>query len=54
MGFDVEQALLAGSRGYSSLQDMRIYVENVGGRLRRRSVPGEGTMVEGQVPVQAK
>ena len=54
VGFDVAQALQAGGRGYSSLQDMRIYVENVGGRLTVRSAPGEGTVVEGQVPVSTK
>lgn len=52
-GFDVAPALQAGSRGYSSLQDMRIYVENVGGKLTVRSAPGKGTVVEGQVPVKA-
>ncbi len=51
MGFDVAQALQAGSRGYSSLQDMRIYVENVGGQLAVRSMPGEETVIEGQVPI---
>lgn len=50
-GFDVAQALLAGGRGYSSLQDVRIYVENVGGWCDIRSAPGEGTVVSGAVPV---
>ena len=53
VGFDVAQALQAGGQGYSSLQDMRIYVENVGGRLAIRSAPGEGTVIEGQVPITA-
>ena len=53
-GFDVAQALQAGGRGYSSLQDMRIYVENVGGQLAVRSTPGEGTVIEGQVLMQTK
>ena len=53
-GFDVEQALQAGGKGYSSLQDMRIYVENVGGRLDIHSVMGEGTVVEGEVSVKIR
>jgi len=50
-GFDVAQAGRGGGKGYSSLQDMRTHVENVGGRLSIQSAPGEGTCVEGQVPV---
>jgi two-component system sensor histidine kinase NreB len=53
-GFDVEQAMQAGGRGYSSLQDMRIYVENVGGQLDICSAPGEGTVIQGQVPVTVR
>ncbi len=54
VGFDVAQALQAGSRGYSSLLDMRIYVENVGGRLDIRSAPGKGSLIEGQVPITTR
>lgn len=50
-GFDVKQALESDGKGYSSLQDMRIYVENVGGRLDICAIPGEGTVIQGQVPV---
>ena len=50
-GFDVEQALQASSKGYSSLQDMRTSVESVGGRLDIHSAPGGGTVISGQVPV---
>jgi signal transduction histidine kinase len=50
-GFDVEQAWQASGRGYSSLQDMRIYVENVGGQLDFCSAPGGGTVIQGRAPV---
>jgi signal transduction histidine kinase len=52
-GFDVASALAGGGKGYSSLQDMRTYVENVGGALVIRSVLGKGTIIDGQVPVKA-
>ncbi|MBN2390910.1 MAG: hypothetical protein JXR84_09310 [Anaerolineae bacterium] len=51
-GFDIVQALQAGGRGYSSLQDVKIYVENVGGWCDIRSMPGEGTVVSGTVPAR--
>jgi signal transduction histidine kinase len=50
-GFDAAQAWGGSSKGYSSLQDMRTHVENVGGRLNIQSAPGEGACVEGRVPV---
>lgn len=52
-GFDVASALAGGGKGYSSLQDMRTYVENVGGALDIRSALGKGTIIDGQVPVKA-
>ena len=51
-GFDVTQALRSGGRGYSSLQDVQIYVENVGGRCDIRSTSGEGTVISGVVPAR--
>lgn len=51
-GFDVAQALRVGGRGYSSLRDVQIYVENVGGWCDIRSTPGEGTVVSGTVPAR--
>jgi signal transduction histidine kinase len=49
-GFDVDAALAGGDKGYSSLQDLRIYVESVGGRLEVRSAHGEGTAIKGWQP----
>lgn len=46
-GFDVDPALAGGDKGYSSLKDLRIYVESVGGRLEVRSAHGEGTAIKG-------
>ena len=36
-GFDVMAAQAGGENGYSSLQDLRIYVESVDGRLEVES-----------------
>jgi signal transduction histidine kinase len=49
-GFDVAQASQPGRKGYSSLQDIRTYVESVGGKVQVQSAPGRGTLVYGQVP----
>jgi signal transduction histidine kinase len=53
-GFDMHSTLASGGKGYSSLQDMRIYVENVGGRLEICAAPGEGTVVRGGMPAIKK
>ena len=52
-GFDVAQALEPKAKGYSSLQDMRIYIESMGGRLEVRSTPGMGTTIDAWVPIKA-
>ncbi len=49
-GFDVDRALQIGSKGYSSLADMRSHAEGVDGVLRVSSAPGEGTVIGGWVP----
>lgn len=46
-GFDVDAALVGGEKGYSSLHDLRVYVESVGGWLEVRSARDEGTMIMG-------
>jgi two-component system sensor histidine kinase NreB len=48
-GFDVTSALAGNEKGYSSLQDLRIYVESVGGQLYVRSERITGTFVSGCV-----
>jgi signal transduction histidine kinase len=50
-GFDVVAAMQTSGKGYSSLQDMRIYVESTGGQLEINSSPGKGTMIQGWMPV---
>ena len=50
-GFDLLAAMQTSSKGYSSLQDMRIYVESTGGGLEIHSSPGKGTMIQGWMPV---
>jgi signal transduction histidine kinase len=50
-GFDVTTALAGNEKGYSSLQDLRIYVESVGGRLEVESDWKGGTVVSGWAPV---
>ncbi len=52
-GFDVDAALAGGDKGYSSLQDLRIYVESVGGQLEVQSALDSGTFVSGWVSVNA-
>lgn len=49
-GFDVTTILAGGEKGYSSLQDLRIYVESVSGKLYVRSEQSMGTFVSGWVP----
>ncbi len=51
-GFDVAQALQPKGKGYSSLQDMRIHIESVGGRLEVRSIPGAGTTIDAWAPIK--
>ena len=51
-GFDVTQALQPKAKGYSSLQDMRIHIESVGGRLEVRSTLGGGTTIDAWVPIK--
>jgi signal transduction histidine kinase len=50
-GFDVEAALAGGDKGYSSLNDLRIYVENMGGQLELRSTLTAGTTVRSWLQV---
>ncbi len=51
-GFDVAQALESKGKGYSSLQDLFIYIESVGGRLEVRSAAGRGTTITGWAPIK--
>lgn len=51
-GFDVADALQPKSKGYSSLQDMRIHIESAGGRLEVRSTPGTGTTIDAWTPIK--
>ncbi|MCP4540832.1 MAG: hypothetical protein GY832_27150 [Chloroflexi bacterium] len=53
-GFDVEQILQSSERGYSSLRDIRAYIENVDGELHIHSEPGAGTLIGGQVPISVE
>ncbi len=48
-GFDVDAAMAGGEKGYSSLQDLRIYIEGIGGRLEMGSTIGKGTSVQGRM-----
>lgn len=48
--FDVDAALAGGEKGYSSLQDLRIYVESVGGRLEVESEWKGGTVIDAWAP----
>jgi len=52
-GFIPAEALRPGVKGYTSLQDMRAYIESVGGRLEIHSAPGAGATIAGYVPVVA-
>ncbi len=49
-GFDLHAAFHATTKGYNSLQDMRIYIESTGGQLQIQSAPGQGTQIGGWVP----
>ena len=49
MGFDLQAVNAAGDKGYSSLQDMRVQMESVDGRLEILSVVGVGTEICGTV-----
>lgn len=51
-GFDVDTAMAGGEKGYSSLQDLRIYVESVGGHLAVQSSSDEGTSIRGWNPLK--
>jgi signal transduction histidine kinase len=51
LGFDVRDAMQATKKGYSSLQDMCIYIESTGGQLEIQSTPGKGTSLQGWTPV---
>lgn len=46
-GFDVQAAMAAGGKGYSSLEDMRVQMESVGGGLEIRSLVGAGSEIRG-------
>jgi signal transduction histidine kinase len=50
-GFDVAQVFQGSAKGYSSLADMRAYVESVGGELRFHSSKDNGTEVVGLIPI---
>jgi len=51
-GFDLGRALAEGGKGkgYSSLQDMHLYLESVGGRLEIETEAGKGTGIRGELP----
>lgn len=51
-GFDVTQALEPKAKGYSSLQDMSIYMKSIGGRLEVRSTPEMGTTIDAWTPIK--
>jgi signal transduction histidine kinase len=51
LGFNLLAAMQSSGKGYSSLQDMRIYVESTGGQLEITTAPGQGTKVQGWMPV---
>ncbi len=48
-GFDISEALKGGEKGYSSLQDSSIYVNNLGGRLSIEPRAESGTAVRGWI-----
>ena len=50
-GFDVATALAGNEKGYSSLNDLCIYVESVGGQLTARSAADQGAEVAGWTPL---
>lgn len=50
-GFDVTQAYQGYDKGYSSLLDMRLHMESVGGGVEVRSEVGVGTSVRGWAPL---
>lgn len=50
-GFDIGRAWQGGDKGYSSLLDMRLYMESVGGKVEVRSEVGVGTVVKGWAPL---
>jgi signal transduction histidine kinase len=50
-GFEFHTALKASEKGYSSLQDMCIYIESTGGKLEISSTPGQGTLIQGWSPI---
>jgi signal transduction histidine kinase len=49
-GFDIRAAYAATTKGYNSLQDMRIYVESTGGQFEIKSAPDAGTLIQGWTP----
>ncbi len=49
-GFDVPKALAKTGKGYSSLQDIKVTVESVGGEVSIDSQPGGGTVIQGWAP----
>lgn len=50
-GFDLHQNDSLKEKGYSSLEDMKIYLASLGGWLEIDSAPGKGTKIFGQMPV---
>jgi signal transduction histidine kinase len=50
-GFDVTTALVGNEKGYSSLQDLRICVESVGGQLEVHPTPNLGTVIKCCMPL---
>ncbi len=49
-GFDLDRAQMGKEKGYSSLRDMRLYVESVGGVLKIDATPELGTNIKGGIP----
>jgi signal transduction histidine kinase len=49
-GFDVAEAMKGAEKGYSSLQDMRVTIQSVGGEVSIGSQPGGGTVIHGWAP----
>jgi signal transduction histidine kinase len=50
-GFDVDTAFAGGDKGYSSLHDLQVYVESVGGCLEVEADTLGGAVVSGWVPL---
>jgi signal transduction histidine kinase len=50
-GFDPARASQGGNKGYSSLLDMRLHMESVGGGVEVGSEAGRGTVVRGWAPL---